>query len=44
MEALFGTGPLDGPAWVRILAWGLVVFVAVELDKWAIRRYRGRRA
>jgi magnesium-transporting ATPase (P-type) len=42
MEALFGTGPLDGPAWVRILAWGLVVFVAVELEKWAIRRYRGR--
>ncbi|MGE5153622.1 MAG: cation-transporting P-type ATPase [Bdellovibrio bacteriovorus] len=44
MEALFGTGPLDGAAWVRILGWGLLVFLAVELEKWAIRRYRARRA
>jgi len=43
MEALFGTGPLDAPAWVRILGWGLVVFVAVELEKWAIRRFLSRR-
>jgi magnesium-transporting ATPase (P-type) len=43
MEALFGTGPLDAPAWVRILGWGLIVFVAVELEKWAIRRFLSRR-
>jgi calcium-translocating P-type ATPase len=38
MNLLFGTEPLDAEAWLRCIAVGLLVFVAVELEKFILRR------
>jgi P-type Ca2+ transporter type 2C len=38
MNLLFGTAPLDAEAWLRCIAVGLLVFVAVELEKFVLRR------
>jgi magnesium-transporting ATPase (P-type) len=43
MQALFDTAPLDASAWGRILAFGLVVYGVVEIEK-ALVRIGGRRA
>jgi magnesium-transporting ATPase (P-type) len=38
MNFLFRTEPLDAEAWMRCVAAGLFVFVAVELEKFVFRR------
>ena len=42
MQQLFGVVALDLAAWVRILLFGILLFVAVEAEK-ALFRYRARR-
>ncbi len=42
MQQVFATTGLDGEAWGRILAFGLLLFVLVEIEKWVIARM-GRR-
>ena len=45
MNSLFGTAPLDAEAWGRCLAFGLAVFVLVEIEKGVVRkRLSGRTA
>jgi magnesium-transporting ATPase (P-type) len=34
MNRLFHSAPLDGAAWLRVAAVGVVVFCVVELEKW----------
>ena len=43
MQALFHTAALDPVAWGRILAFGLFVLLAVELEKAVVRLLRGHR-
>ena len=43
LQMLFHTAPLDGAAWGRILAFGLFVLLAVELEKALVSRL-GRRS
>lgn len=38
MQQLFGTADLTVAAWGRIVAFGLIVFLAVELEKYVIAR------
>ncbi len=38
MNTLFGTVPISAEDWIRILAFGLLVFVAVEIEKLVRRR------
>jgi magnesium-transporting ATPase (P-type) len=38
MQALFGTAALDGASWLLITALAAAVFLAVELEKWVLRR------
>jgi hypothetical protein len=40
MQSLFGTGGLDAYAWFGCLLVGVGVFVAVELEKYALSRLR----
>ncbi len=42
MQTLFHTAALDTAAWGRILAFGVFVLLAVELEKTVVRRLRGR--
>ena len=42
MQALFGVVALDAKAWGLILGFGVLLFVAVELEKNAIRRRQAR--
>jgi hypothetical protein len=37
MQRLFGTADLGAMAWIRIVLFGAVVFVLVELEKWLLR-------
>jgi magnesium-transporting ATPase (P-type) len=39
MQRLFGTAPLDLDAWLRVLAFGVVLFLAIEAEK-ALQRRR----
>jgi magnesium-transporting ATPase (P-type) len=39
MQALFGTGPLDGRTWAAIWLAALAVFVCVEAEKALLRRF-----
>lgn len=39
MNTLFGTAPIDGQAWLRILAVAVVASLVVAADKW-LRRHR----
>jgi len=38
MQALFGTAALDLTSWLHILGLALLIFGAVELEKWWLRR------
>jgi magnesium-transporting ATPase (P-type) len=38
-QQLFGTAAIDAVAWWRILLFGLVLFVAVEIEKAVLRRW-----
>ncbi|MGQ9860446.1 MAG: cation transporting ATPase C-terminal domain-containing protein [Thiobacillaceae bacterium] len=42
MQALFHTAALDLAAWGRILAFGVFVLLAVELEKAVVRHLRSR--
>jgi hypothetical protein len=43
MNHLFHSAPLDGGAWLRIMAVTLLSFIAVEFEKWIrFGRNRGR--
>ncbi len=42
MQALFHTAALDAAAWGRILAFGLIVLLAVEAEKAVVRSLRQR--
>jgi Ca2+-transporting ATPase len=39
MNTLFGTTPIALEDWGRILVFGLLVFLLVELEKWVRRHY-----
>ena len=41
MQELFHTAALDAATWCCILAFGGLVFAAVELEKWVVRRLSG---
>lgn len=43
MQKMFGVVALDAAAWVLILGFGVLLFVAVELEKLAIRTMRARK-
>ena len=43
MQKLFGVVALDAAAWGLILGFGVLLFIAVELEKLAIRRIAARR-
>lgn len=43
MQALFGVVALDAAAWGSIVGFGVLLFVAVELEKMAIRMFDRRR-
>ena len=38
MQGLFGTVALDAAAWARIVVFGLILFIIVELEKTVVRR------
>jgi magnesium-transporting ATPase (P-type) len=38
MQHVFSTKALDGGSWVKILAFGGMLFIAVELEKWLFAR------
>ena len=38
MQSLFGVASIDAAAWLRILAFGVLLFVAIEVEKAVIRR------
>ncbi|MCP1727421.1 Ca2+-transporting ATPase [Natronospira proteinivora] len=38
MNTLFGLEPIGLSDWTRIMAFGLAVFIIVELEKWVLRR------
>jgi magnesium-transporting ATPase (P-type) len=40
MQSLFGTTAIDVAAWARITVFGLLLFVAVEIEKYLIRRVK----
>lgn len=40
MQSLFGVVAIDAAAWGRIIGFGIVLFVVVELEKFLIRRIR----
>jgi magnesium-transporting ATPase (P-type) len=41
-QQLFGTAAIDAAAWWRILLFGAVLFVAVEIEKAGLRRWGGK--
>ncbi len=43
MQALFGTQAIDAAAWMAVLAFGVVLFVLVEVEKVLMRRWFGAR-
>jgi len=43
MQALFGVVALNGTAWGLIIGFGVLLFVAVEMEKWVIRKLNSRR-
>ncbi len=38
MQNLFGTTAIDISAWVCIVAFGILLFTAVEIEKYLIRK------
>jgi magnesium-transporting ATPase (P-type) len=43
MQELFGVVALDAAAWGLIAGFGVLLFMTVELEKWAIRSRDARR-
>ncbi|MFA6121736.1 MAG: cation-transporting P-type ATPase [Sideroxydans sp.] len=43
MQSLFGVVALNGTAWGLIIGFGVLLFVAVEMEKWMIRKLNSRR-
>jgi hypothetical protein len=43
MQHFFATAPIDMGAWLRILGVGVLVFLAVEIEKAILREIRKRR-
>jgi len=43
MQSLFGVVALNGTAWGLIIGFGVLLFVAVEMEKWVIRKLNSRR-
>ncbi|MBI5429425.1 MAG: cation-transporting P-type ATPase [Nitrosomonadales bacterium] len=41
-QKLFGTAAIDAASWWRILLFGVALFVAVEVEKAALRRWGGK--
>ena len=44
MNRLFHTAPLDGAAWVPILATAMVAYLLVGFEKWIRRRLTATRS
>jgi len=44
MNRLFHSAPISGPAWLKILGVGLIVFAAVEIKKLLDARFSGKGA
>jgi magnesium-transporting ATPase (P-type) len=44
LQVLFRTRPLDAAMWGEVVAIASIVFFLVEIEKWAIRRFRARPA
>ena len=42
MQTFFGTAAIDFAAWMWILGFGVCLFLLVELEKAALRRWQGR--
>lgn len=42
MQQMFGTVGIDFPAWTRIIGFGVLLFAAVEVEKFWIRMRNGR--
>ncbi|MFO8155294.1 MAG: cation-transporting P-type ATPase [Pseudomonadota bacterium] len=42
MQVLFGTAGIGPQEWLRIVAFGVVLFALVEIEKWILRTVRGR--
>jgi magnesium-transporting ATPase (P-type) len=40
MQAIFATRPLDGTAWLAIIAFGVALVLAAEIEKAVVRRWR----
>ncbi|WP_304055709.1 cation-transporting P-type ATPase [Nitrosomonas communis] len=40
MQQLFGTAAIDTTAWIKIILFGVVIFLAVEIEKYLIARYQ----
>lgn len=40
MQQLFGTAAIDTTAWTKIISFGVLVFLVVEVEKYVIDRYR----
>jgi magnesium-transporting ATPase (P-type) len=43
MQRAFGAAAIGPSAWLRITAFGLLLFALVELEKWVLRKSLGRR-
>ena len=43
MQQVFATRGLDTASWLRILVFGVILFLAVEAEKWILRRIAERR-
>ena len=42
MQQVFATSALDWQAWARILAFGVLLFLLIEMEKWLIGRFNHR--
>jgi magnesium-transporting ATPase (P-type) len=42
MQHMFGVAAIDGSAWGRIIGFGVLLFVVVEVEKMLIRKIRGQ--
>jgi hypothetical protein len=40
MQQLFGTVAIDTVAWTKIVSFGVLLFLVIEVEKYLIRRYR----
>jgi magnesium-transporting ATPase (P-type) len=40
MQQLFGTAAIDPAAWTKIVSFGVLLFLIVEVEKYLISRYK----